>query len=358
MREEKAPLISVIVPVYRAEKYLHRCVDSLLSQTFPDFEVLLVDDGSPDRSGEICDEYAKKDSRVRVFHKENGGVGSARNLGIANALGKWCCFVDSDDYVFSGYLLSLVCNAHSTNVLYVGRSYYIKYRFKDSLVLSGLSSLSGLNISYGENWEKSEIYHLIHMPWNKLFSMEIIREINLQFPSNLSIGEDHIFVLNYLLSSSVFGLTFIKCESYVYFMDENPNSLIRQYYNPYIDFLFYVKEIRQSRIMLICKYGIDNHGLLEFFDGEYKSYLIRALISLCHTGMSADSYKKYQYIVEKYLFQYKGVPCSPNYGTRKILGYIVDYFPVSISFYVLPVVSGILRAVIYFGKKILSLLDK
>ncbi len=81
------PKISVIVPVYKAEKYLHRCVDSILAQTFTDFEVLLIDDGSPDRSGDICDEYAKKDSRVRVFHKENGGVSSARQYGIDNAQG-------------------------------------------------------------------------------------------------------------------------------------------------------------------------------------------------------------------------------------------------------------------------------
>ena len=86
---ETTPKISVIVPVYKAEAYLHRCVDSLLAQTFTDFEVLLVDDGSPDRSGEICDEYARKDRRVRVFHKENGGVSSARNMGLDNARGEY-----------------------------------------------------------------------------------------------------------------------------------------------------------------------------------------------------------------------------------------------------------------------------
>ena len=81
------PKISVIVPVYNAEKYLHRCIDSILSQTFTDFELLLINDGSKDSSGAICDEYAAKDNRVRVFHKENGGVSSARNLGLDNANG-------------------------------------------------------------------------------------------------------------------------------------------------------------------------------------------------------------------------------------------------------------------------------
>ena len=93
------PIISVIVPVYNTEKYLHRCIDSILAQTFTDFELLLIDDGSKDNSGKICDEYAAKDSRVRVFHKENGGVSSARNLGLDNAQGEWIAFVDSDDYI-------------------------------------------------------------------------------------------------------------------------------------------------------------------------------------------------------------------------------------------------------------------
>lgn len=98
------PKISVIVPVYKAEKYLHRCVDSILAQTFTDFEVLLIDDGSPDRSGDICDEYAKKDSRVRVYHKENGGVTAARRDGVAMSQGSWISFVDSDDYLVSDAL--------------------------------------------------------------------------------------------------------------------------------------------------------------------------------------------------------------------------------------------------------------
>ena len=101
------PKISVIVPVYKAEKYLHRCVDSILSQTFTDFELILVNDGSPDNCGAICDEYAQKDNRVRVFHKENGGVSSARNLGLDNAKGEWITFVDSDDWLKPGCLEQL-----------------------------------------------------------------------------------------------------------------------------------------------------------------------------------------------------------------------------------------------------------
>ena len=87
------------MPVYNTEKYLRRCVDSILAQTFTDFELLLINDGSTDSSGAICDEYTQKDSRVRVFHKENGGVSSARNIGLDNAKGEYIAFVDSDDYI-------------------------------------------------------------------------------------------------------------------------------------------------------------------------------------------------------------------------------------------------------------------
>ena len=93
------PKISVIVPVYNVEQYLHRCVDSILTQSFTDFELLLINDGSKDSSGRICDEYLVKDNRVRVFHKENGGVSSARNMGLDNARGEWVTFVDSDDWI-------------------------------------------------------------------------------------------------------------------------------------------------------------------------------------------------------------------------------------------------------------------
>ena len=93
------PKISVIVPVYKAEAYLDRCIESILAQTYTDFELILVNDGSPDNCGAICDEYAEKDPRVRVIHKENGGVSTARNAGLAAATGEFIAFVDPDDWV-------------------------------------------------------------------------------------------------------------------------------------------------------------------------------------------------------------------------------------------------------------------
>ena len=104
------PAISVIVPVYKVEPYIHKCVDSILGQTFSDIQVILVDDGSPDTCGDICEEYAKKDERVQVVHKENGGLSDARNAGIPYAKGEYVIFLDSDDYVEKDMLEYLYTN--------------------------------------------------------------------------------------------------------------------------------------------------------------------------------------------------------------------------------------------------------
>lgn len=113
------PNISVIVPVYKVENYIHRCVDSILNQTYQDFELILVDDGSPDNCGVICDEYANMDSRVVVIHQENGGLSAARNAGIdwafANSNSQWLSFIDSDDWVHPEYLERLLSAATANN---------------------------------------------------------------------------------------------------------------------------------------------------------------------------------------------------------------------------------------------------
>ena len=101
------PKISIVVPVYKVEKYLCECIDSILRQTFSQFELILVDDGSPDGCSQICDDYAVRDSRIRVCHKMNGGVSQARNCGISMALADWITFIDGDDYVSPTYLQSL-----------------------------------------------------------------------------------------------------------------------------------------------------------------------------------------------------------------------------------------------------------
>lgn len=109
------PLVSVIVPVYKVEKYLDTCVGSILNQTYKNLEIVLVDDGSPDRCGELCDEYAKKDERVKVIHKENGGLSDARNVGIAQSKGEYIALIDSDDFVSPCFVEILLIAAQKYN---------------------------------------------------------------------------------------------------------------------------------------------------------------------------------------------------------------------------------------------------
>ena len=201
---ETTPKISVIVPVYKAEAYLHRCVDSILAQTFQDFEVLLIDDGSPDRSGEICDEYARKDRRVRVFHKENGGVSSARNVGLDNARGENVCFVDSDDWVEVD-MLATICSFFQSkkqiDLLFWGFQYDYSQvqndkKRKEETVLQYVYCDTAESILQSCCWlEEREMFG-----WtgNKLFRREIIQAKGVRFDETVSLQEDHLFTLDYI----------------------------------------------------------------------------------------------------------------------------------------------------------------
>lgn len=191
------PKISVIVPVYKAEKYLHRCVDSLLAQTFTDFEVLLIDDGSPDRSGDICDEYAKRDSRIRVFHKQNGGVSSARNYAIERALGKYITFVDSDDWLDSECLDECVKEIESNSLDLLQFSYRAVSVDGDVLMEKVLGT------------SKKDLKEYLRTPfivtvWGTFFKASIIRDNRLRFDTNLKLAEDQLFLMQYMIVSQVF----------------------------------------------------------------------------------------------------------------------------------------------------------
>ena len=184
------PLISVIVPVYKAEKYLCRCIDSILAQTYTDFELLLIDDGSPDRSGEICDEYAKQDSRVRVFHKPNGGVSSARNMGLDNARGEWVTFVDADDQVLLSFFQQLIEKADADWIL----GGYIETIGVNSLITDKLYQGNDI-IDFCNNYNG---VHILRSCWGGLYRTSIIRSNDIRFSRQLHYAEDTVFNLAYL----------------------------------------------------------------------------------------------------------------------------------------------------------------
>lgn len=178
------PNISIIVPVYNVEIYLRCCIDSILAQTYSNFELLLIDDGSTDASGKICDEYIMKDSRIRVFHKNNGGVSSARNMGLENAKGEWITFVDSDDWVDKDYLENFTVDS--------------------DLCVQGYFN-GEAKISYENVYVEQHIgaFYMkkpyVFGPYCKLFKTSIIRKNKIEFDVQLSFGEDILFLMQYAL---------------------------------------------------------------------------------------------------------------------------------------------------------------
>lgn len=192
------PSVSVIIPVYNSEKFLQRCVDAVLKQTFKDFELLLIDDGSEDRSLAICKNYTRgADRRIRVFHKENGGVSSARNLGLENANGEWIAFADSDDEVKENWLEILWKNRKidsDKNVDIVVSGYKIICNDGSGNFDYGLDLKGDLQLLYPQLQGMKMFGSL----WNKLFQAAVIRTYNIQMNTNLTYREDEEFVLRYL----------------------------------------------------------------------------------------------------------------------------------------------------------------
>ena len=217
---ETTPKISVIVPVYKAEAYLHRCVDSLLAQTFTDFEILLVDDGSPDKSGEICDEYARKDIRVRVFHKENGGVSSARQCGMDHAQGEYTIHADPDDWVDPTMLEELYLKAKEEDADMVICDFYEERKNKTIYVRQQPSSLDHETVL-------CELFQQLHGSCcNKLVKRACYREFGVKFPLELSYCED-LFVNTCLLSHKI-NVAYLPKAYYHYDQYTNGESLVRR----------------------------------------------------------------------------------------------------------------------------------
>ena len=189
------PTISIIVPVYKAEKYIQRCIDSLLSQTFTDFEILLIDDGSPDSSGKICDEYASKDNRIKSFHKKNGGVSSARNYGLGKSSGEWIMFVDADDWLQEETLQLCIKNICDADFI----------RFGMNVVYS--QSYAVVDKSLNENWTYDEYLKKVVSRettlgvWGGLYKRILFETGKIRFNHSYSLGEDWL-VLFFLLKQT------------------------------------------------------------------------------------------------------------------------------------------------------------
>lgn len=218
------PKISVIVPVYNVEKYLKRCIESIVNQTFTDFELILVDDGSLDKSGDICDEYADKDARIKVVHQENKGTGAARNVGIDLALDEsdWICFVDGDDWLHLQFLEIMLALLYDTGCKVAACPYdKVSTPFYESAFYK---EMIGFHRIESEDFFVNN-KALTSSSCAKIFHSTVFESI--RFPNEI-YGEDAFIVFRILFKYS--HVAYVELPLYYYF--QNENSIMHTKWNP------------------------------------------------------------------------------------------------------------------------------
>ena len=215
------PIISVIVPVFNMEEHIRRCVDSIVCQTFKDWELLLVDDGSTDSSGAICDEYAVTDSRIHVIHKENGGVASARQIGTDEACGEYSIHCDADDWIDSNMLEDMYFKAHEVDADIVVSNFYYTYssnrenEYKVNVPLQAQDFIK--EILYGNSFGAL---------WHKLIRHSLYSRYGIRYIEGVNYCED-VLVLAQLLKNDL-RIEYID-NAYYHYCVENENSITRNY---------------------------------------------------------------------------------------------------------------------------------
>lgn len=219
------PEISVIVPVYRVEKFIHRCVDSILCQSFRDFELILVDDGSPDSCGAICDSYAAEDHRVHVIHQKNGGLSAARNTGIdyvmANSGSHWLAFVDSDDWVHPDFLKVLYTTAEKTFCKLSACGFFRT----EGDALPQEQDFTVLSMSADDYYCGQMHDGVTAVAWNKLYHRSLFKK--LRYPIG-KLHEDEFTTYIAVYQAKMIGVT--PARLYAYY--QNPTGIMRSDWNP------------------------------------------------------------------------------------------------------------------------------
>lgn len=315
------PLISVIVPVYKVEKYIHRCVDSILAQTFTDFELILVDDGSPDNCGKICDEYAEKDSRIVVIHQENGGLSAARNAGLdwifEHSDSQWISFVDSDDAIYDCYLdkmYSAVINT-KTDISLCGMVDFETERlpelasiYEGSMIFSGIEACINL---YSGNSKVSYVSSN-----SKLYRKPLFRDV--RFPIG-KIHEDQFTTYKLLYKAK--SIVEIGEQLYGYYY--NSNSIMRS--------KFSLKRYDDIEALDVAILFFENEN--EMFIADKAKKLKEILIS--KYSVFARNAKMYRQVPRKYRRRFIDVlnTITKHYGKDYCEYFMGKYYPNTVFFY-------------------------
>lgn len=304
----QSPKISVIVPVYNAGQYLEQCIQSILDQTFTDFELILVDDGSTDGSGEICDIYKNKNPKVKVIHKDNEGVSIARNIGIDNADGTYIVFVDSDDYVDKAYLSDLMISEDSDFV--VSGVYLLNEK---NVIVPGSVSKKIKSSPAFIDTELIKLY--MRVPWAKRFKKEIIIRDKIFFNSMMKIGEDTDFNIRYLQVAD----DIVTVSSPSYFYRDNFSLQINRCRLDALQYDFYINRLSDSinGLKNVCKYSFPQ------IDSDLKIFFRRLFFTHLISINNYSSFKK-----ESINFKIKKLKYySKNKIKESIVSIILRHFP-------------------------------
>jgi glycosyltransferase involved in cell wall biosynthesis len=276
-------MISMIVPVYQSEKYIEDCIQSILNQTYSDIELILVDDGSTDGSGIICDEYSRIDRRVRVIHTENKGVSHARNIGIENSKGEYILFVDSDDTIDKNMIKEMITAVDETECDIVVSSFAYVYP-------NEIKTISNLPINTGIYSVSDFFIHFYQLYYSgilsnigiKLYKSSIIKENLIKFDDRYSICEDINFCLDYIMkSNSIFFLN-----KPLYFYNKlNINTLM----SSYKENLFEAKKIVFEKL----SYIMNKNNILSKLQNEYYSTVMKDSIMIISNEFQFNDNRSY-----------------------------------------------------------------
>lgn len=257
-------MISIITPVYNAANYIRKCIESIICQSYQDWELILIDDESIDDSGKICDAYAEQDNRIRVIHQRWGGVSSARNAGLCAARGQWVTFVDADDFLASDFLR------------------HLKKRSNEDFVISGYISYPEQNVNkIAENdcsvnlsdvgFANGQYLFMFYFPWAKLYKTDIIKENHLTFCEDIRLSEDSCFIIRYMAHCKTVGMTILTD---YYYRSQTASS---KYVLTYSELVAHNAELKKSINYFECLKGVNllflHKHLATIFFFCYKDFL-------------------------------------------------------------------------------------
>lgn len=297
----KEPLISIIVPVYNGEKFLKRCIDSILNQSYKNIEVIMIDDGSTDSSKNICQNYISHDKRMIYYFQTNRGVSSARNLGINKMKGDWCCFVDSDDWIEENFLAMRVEKllSNSYEILFDG---YVTE--SNNGACSSKTSFENVDLStfsFGEKINYLQKLDVLGYAVTKIFKSEIIKKNSLIFEPDLRLGEDLIFTLRYLRHTKNIGLLPVSLYHYV----QHDSNFSRRFVLDYLEQQNKLTLLYCSILEELIYSNADQNILYKMcFERAFRGFVVSLINNISVKGSICQKKKYYDEVIESLTYRY------------------------------------------------------